>query len=146
MPENNCGSCHTTDGWGKISFNHDLTSFKLSGKHSKLVCINCHEEKNVAGKSKFIFASLKPECSGCHRDIHFGQFNSEANGGSGVCANCHGFENWKPVKFDHEKTAFPLKGAHEKVACSGCHKVKETNGNVFINYKLENFKCASCHA
>ncbi len=146
MPEMNCASCHSPENWNKISFNHDLTGFKLSGKHSGTSCEECHAEKNNTNKIVYKFASLKPECSVCHRDIHFGQFKNDASSSKSVCENCHGFDNWKPVKFDHEMTSFPLKGAHEKVSCSGCHKVKKANGNVFINYKLENFKCASCHA
>ncbi len=146
MPGDNCGTCHTPERWNKISFNHDLSGFKLSGKHAVVRCDDCHKTENKPGEPVFKFASLSPDCSGCHRDIHFGQFKSAAAGGQPVCENCHGFDNWKPEKFNHENTSFPLKGAHENVPCSGCHKVGKINGNVFIIYKMENFKCASCHA
>ncbi len=33
MQNNDCTSCHSTEDWAKISFNHDLTNFKLEGKH-----------------------------------------------------------------------------------------------------------------
>jgi NAD-dependent SIR2 family protein deacetylase len=39
-----------------------------------------------------------------------------------------------------------LEGAHAKLQCNTCHKKTELNGNVFIKYKLENFKCVSCHS
>ncbi|MHB8852387.1 MAG: cytochrome C [Ignavibacteriaceae bacterium] len=146
MPDNRCESCHVTDDWKKIHFDHDLTNFKLSGKHSSVSCRDCHEEKNESGKISFRFASLHLNCTTCHNDVHFGQFNSNKIGSKPICENCHGYDNWKPIKFDHEKSDFPLKGAHEKVSCSSCHKKVTENGNVFIQYILKDFKCASCHA
>ncbi len=146
MPDNNCTACHSTENWNKITFNHNLTRFKLEGKHAKISCSDCHEEKSNTGKISFRFVSLKSNCTTCHKDIHFGQFDSEKKGNLPVCENCHDFKNWKPVKFNHEKTSFPLKGAHEKVKCSACHKTVKENGNIFIKYKIKDFKCASCHA
>ncbi len=146
MKNNDCTSCHSTEDWKKISFNHDLTNFKLEGKHQTVKCKDCHEFKTVIDKIQFKFVSLKSNCETCHKDIHFGQFNSEQDGINPVCENCHGFDSWKPVKFDHEKTVFSLKGAHEKLLCSSCHKKVIENGNEFIKYKLRDFKCASCHS
>ena len=146
MPQNNCTSCHSTADWEKVTFNHDLTSFKLEGKHQSIKCKDCHESKTNDGKVEFKFVSLKSDCQTCHRDVHFGQFNSEQNGNNKICENCHGFDNWKPVKFDHEKTSFSLRGAHERLFCSSCHKKVRENGNAFIKYKLRDFKCAFCHS
>ncbi len=146
LPDNKCESCHVTDDWNKINFDHDLTGFKLLGKHDSVSCGGCHEIKNEFGKISFKFASLNSDCTTCHNDIHFGQFDSEKKGTASVCENCHEFENWKPLKFNHEKTNFPLKGAHEKVPCFSCHRKVTNNGNVFIQYKLRDFKCAACHA
>ncbi len=146
MPNDNCTSCHNTNSWKNISFDHDLTKFRLTGKHKTTLCRECHEQKLLDGKIKFKFVSQKPECSSCHKDIHFGQFNSEKIENISVCENCHGFDNWKPVKFDHDKTKFSLKGAHEKVSCLSCHKKVNINGNLFIKYRLEDFKCATCHS
>ncbi len=145
MPGNNCSSCHSTDRWNKITFDHNLTSFKLEGKHDSTSCSDCHVEKSASSKITFKFVSLKSNCTTCHRDIHFGQFDSEEREDVPVCENCHGFNSWKPVKFNHEKTSFPLKGAHEKVNCSACHKPVQKNGNIFVMYKLKDFKCATCH-
>ncbi len=146
MPDNKCESCHVTESWRTINFNHNITGFKLLGKHDSVSCNSCHEVKNEAGKFTFRFVSLHSNCTTCHNDIHFGQFNSEKIKKVSVCENCHGFDNWRPVNFDHEKTNFPLKGAHEKVSCFSCHKKITKNGNVFIQYKLRDFKCATCHA
>lgn len=58
------------------------------------------------------------------------------------CQNCHTFSGWKPIRsvpeFDHNKTRYPLRGLHKKVACAECH----TNP-VFTNVGS---KCADCHA
>jgi len=55
------------------------------------------------------------------------------------------FNNWKPEKFDHEKTKFSLLGAHSKLVCNQCHRLITVEANTFVKYKLEDFKCASCH-
>ncbi len=146
MPNNDCTKCHSTDNWQKISFDHDKTKFKLTGKHEVTSCKDCHEEKSEAGKITFRFVSLKTDCVTCHHDVHFGQFDLEKTGNEPVCEKCHEFNDWKPARFDHEKTKFPLKGAHEKVPCMDCHKKVNVNGNVFIKYRLDDFKCATCHA
>ncbi|HPG07008.1 MAG TPA: hypothetical protein PKY06_08690, partial [Saprospiraceae bacterium] len=43
---------------------------------------------------------------------------------------------WQPATFDHNKTDFPLTGAHTSVACAQCH----TNG-----YAGTPTACVSCH-
>lgn len=143
LPGNNCQSCHNSASWRTISFNHSGTGFELLGKHSKVECRDCHYKIESNNKRKFKFVSLKNECIECHKDIHFGQF--EVNGKSD-CLKCHSFENWKPEKFNHNKTRFSLEGAHSKLKCSQCHPSESKNGNTFIKYKLDDFKCASCHS
>jgi hypothetical protein len=58
------------------------------------------------------------------------------------CQNCHTAAAWKPIRaipeFDHNKTRYPLRGMHEKVACVQCHTKP-----VFTNVGS---KCADCHA
>ena len=92
---------------------------------------------------QYKFVSLKSDCEGCHKDIHFGQFIID---GKTDCAKCHSFNDWKPEKFDHDKTRFSLAGAHQKLKCAACHKQVTENGNTFIKFKLEDFKCAFCHS
>ena len=143
LPKNDCTACHTTESWSTINFDHKRTKFELLGKHNQISCGNCHSKEGSNGKKEFIFKSLKENCEQCHNDIHFGQF---VDGEFTDCTKCHTFNDWKPEKFDHEKTKFSLKGAHEKLKCSRCHKTVETKGVSFIKYKLEDFKCASCHS
>src|SRR5512143_3350504 len=56
------------------------------------------------------------------------------------CGDCHTTESWSkiaPTKFDHSQTGFSLQGAHEAVACTGCHK-----DMVFSKIGTA---CADCH-
>ena len=141
MGNNNCSGCHSSRSWSAISFEHDKTNFPLLGKHVEVSCRSCHYKKNnneVSGEFKFV--SLDSKCLACHNDYHHGQFNDSE------CEKCHTFDNWKPTKFDHNKSKFSLEGAHSKIECSRCHKVVNENNVSFVRYKIENFKCASCHS
>lgn len=53
------------------------------------------------------------------------------------CAACHTVNSWVEVVFPHERTGFPLKGAHEKTACKACHPVD------FVQKVPDT--CAGCH-
>ena len=141
LPNDNCATCHKTENWSTISFDHRKTSFPLSGKHSSVTCSNCHR-KTINGSESIIFSSLKKDCQSCHTDIHYDQFKVE---GTSDCGRCHSSNNWKPEKFDHNKTEFKLEGAHKNIDCTKCHPKVEVNGNTFTKFKLEDFKCASCH-
>jgi hypothetical protein len=140
MGDNNCSACHLTQNWNTIIFDHSKTEFSLTGKHKEVNCRECHYREIQNGKKEYLFVSLKNSCVSCHKDIHFGQFEESS------CLNCHTTDDWRPLKFDHNKTKFPLVGAHQKVKCSQCHKMAEVEGNQFIKFKLEDFKCAACHS
>jgi hypothetical protein len=137
-----CTNCHKTDSWDLINFDHNITEFKLFGKHSNISCGGCHV-KQIGGQKQILFRTIDSDCETCHTDIHNGQFISENN--KTDCSRCHSFDNWKPDKFDHNLTEFPLDGAHKNVDCSKCHPKQERNGSFFIKFKLESFKCADCH-
>jgi len=58
------------------------------------------------------------------------------------CENCHTAAGWRPIRavpeFDHNKTAYPLRGMHEKVQCTQCHTKP-----VFTEVGKH---CQDCHA
>jgi hypothetical protein len=143
MQNNNCSACHFTDSWNTIKFDHRLTTFPLEGKHRDVSCGECHYKEENSGTKVFRFITLQTKCETCHKDIHYGQFNES---GTTDCLSCHTFNNWKPEKFDHNKTRFSLEGAHQKLKCSRCHPVISENNNRFIKYKLKDFRCAACHS
>jgi hypothetical protein len=41
--------------------------------------------------------------------------------GSTPCAACHATSSWADVRFNHERTGFPLTGKHARTSCKACH-------------------------
>ena len=143
IPDDNCESCHNVNTWKDVKFDHKLTSFPLEGKHTGQTCRKCHFDDKADGSYSQKFASLKSgSCEACHTDVHRAQFKEN---NQTLCSKCHGFEIWKPAKFNHDSTRFKLDGAHQKVACVKCHKPVKEGETTYINYKLKDTKCTSCH-
>ncbi len=143
LANDNCTSCHTTKTWKSVKFDHDLTNFKLEGVHAIKSCGDCHYKKNSSGERIQKFENLSKECSSCHEDKHFDQF---AVNGKTECVKCHGFEDWKKLKFDHNTSRFKLEGAHKNAQCIKCHKEITDKKGTFIKYKYESFDCLVCHS
>lgn len=131
-----CASCHTTATWqnSKIAlknFDHNLTAFKLTGKHTAVDCKSCHVNE--------VFKGTPQTCVGCHAEptVHKGRF------GAG-CAKCHSTDTWKVApaqlagQFDHNLTAFKLTGKHTTVDCKKCHVNEVFKGTAQT--------CVGCHA
>jgi hypothetical protein len=120
-----CGSCHTTTAWLPASFDHNLSVFKLTGKHSTTACESCH--KNA------VYKGIPTDCNSCHAadDEHRGNLGP-------LCGDCHTTTNWTPLPFDHNQSVFKLTGKHSTLACESCH----------INGVLKGTPgyCISCHA
>lgn len=105
-----CGTCHTTGNWRQVAFDHDrIADFPLRGGHSATACVACHAHGNMKPPAPL-------GCVGCHRkdDVHKGSDGSD-------CAHCHTDSTWKVASFSHDRTAFPLVGAHVRLACVACH-------------------------
>jgi hypothetical protein len=141
-PGQDCRVCHNEKMWTDISFDHSKTGFTLSGAHKTQDCKACHFRKDGAGVEQQKFAGLQQNCSSCHTDKHFNQFQKN---GSTDCTQCHGTDNWKASKFNHDNTAFRLDGKHVNVACAKCHKPLQEGSNSYILYKIKEYKCESCH-
>jgi hypothetical protein len=128
-----CESCHTTTDWGSGSFDHNTqTTFPLTGAHLAVACSGCHGDNVYKGKSTL--------CYSCHRADYTGATNpAHASAGFPTnCETCHSTSNWTSSTFNHNtSTTFPLTGAHQAVACNGCH-----GDNV---YKGKSTLCVSCH-
>jgi len=134
MAASQCSACHV-DHLGRSAdiveldparFDHDLTDFPLRGAHAGLACAACH----APGKP---YRAAARDCGACHvrDDPHGGRLGRD-------CATCHGTSSWWQTRFDHDKTGFPLHGAHASLACAQCH-----SGN---RYKGTPKDCVSCHA
>lgn len=142
-PEENCKICHNLMRWNDISFDHSKTEFNLTGVHTKQDCKVCHFKESTDGLPKQSFSGLSKNCSSCHNDNHFKQF--EKNGITN-CNDCHDTENWKASKFDHNNAAFKLDGKHINVPCVKCHKPQQEGSSFYVKYKLKVFTCESCHS
>ncbi|MBK7713220.1 MAG: cytochrome C [Bacteroidales bacterium] len=141
-PEKNCLVCHSEDKWSDVRFDHSKTEFQLTGAHKKESCRACHFKTYSTGTFQQTFQGLSQNCSECHSNKHRNQF--EKNGITN-CTECHGTDNWKASKFDHNKTAFRLDGKHINVSCTKCHKPQQEGSDLFVLYKIKEFKCESCH-
>ncbi len=141
-PDANCKSCHTESKWTDISFDHSKTPFILTGSHITQGCRTCHFKADATGATVQKFTGLPQDCAACHKDNHFNQFDKD---GKTTCTECHDTKSWDPSKFDHNKTAFRLDGGHEKVLCQKCHKSADDGKRSFVQYKLKETRCESCH-
>jgi len=129
-----CSTCHLGPGWESIkqdfSFDHaEETGVPLNGAHARAECLRCHNDRGPVE----VFASRG--CQGCHEDPHRRLLGVE-------CKSCHGEETWA-VKGDiglHNRTRFPLVGAHAAAACFSCHKGAEVG-----NFTDSDVTCISCH-
>jgi predicted CXXCH cytochrome family protein len=142
-PNGNCKTCHNESQWLDVSFDHSKTKFSLTGSHTKQSCKACHFKKDANGAEQQKFTGLPANCSNCHSDNHYKQF--EKNGLTD-CTECHSTANWKDSKFDHNNAAFKLDGKHISVPCVKCHKPQQVGSSYYIKYKLKEFKCESCHS
>ena len=121
-----CADCHTSKGWAEHIFDHNKTSYELSGKHRKVSCSLCHPHDR--------YKSVPKKCDECHliNDIHNDKYGMK-------CERCHTTKGWNGYDFDHDrKTKFVLEGAHKEASCSGCHE----EGDFKKNLKKE---CYACH-
>jgi len=137
-----CTICHNINSWKCVNFDHDKTKFKLEGAHARESCAICHFKKNSSGERIQKFEGISAECSSCHEDSHGGQFKIN---GKTECAKCHGIEDWKDYKFDHNTSRFKLDGAHLKLGCVECHKKITIEKVIFIKYKFKDIECTVCH-
>lgn len=152
-----CASCHLEHGgldfalvnWGpggSEAFDHDLAGWPLDGKHLSLECAKCHTPKLQTSKvvmavkpklSAKSFLGLGTACAECHDDPHEGNFGT-------TCKDCHTTEDFHVIRtegFDHDKTKYPLRGAHRTVECKTCHDPKKAWGK-----KPKFDLCSRCHS
>lgn len=127
-----CGECHNTTGWKivpyEIKFNHDITSFSLTGQHKNVECRQCHSALN--------FSDSKSECMDCHKDVHQNTVGQD-------CARCHQTSSWLVTNLTqlHENERFPLLGKHKTARCEDCHMSFND-----LRFSPLNITCFDCHS
>jgi hypothetical protein len=110
-----CQNCHNTGAWKPANFDHNTTRFPLTGAHTRVDCARCH----VGGR----YAGTPTDCYACHQANYTATTNPNhvASGFPTQCQTCHNTNAWRPASFDHNKTRFPLTGAHSQLDCARCH-------------------------
>ncbi|MCX6266430.1 MAG: hypothetical protein NTW16_03620 [Bacteroidetes bacterium] len=129
----NCMDCHTTTGWKidmkALSFNHNTTKFPLVGQHQSVNCKLCH--------TSLEFAKAETECVLCHTDMHNQTVGPD-------CGRCHTPDSWvvNNITEIHQRSRFPLVGAHLTADCFSCH----TNATPsMLNFGPLGVECIDCH-
>ena len=159
-----CNLCHNSEDFKNQSkFDHNKADFKLTDAHTKIgqECTKCHikTEKMLPVKPphpahKFQFPNeSKGFCVECHRNVHKEQFSNRV--ASDDCRSCHNSRSFAELlPFDHDKTRFPLSGAHQDVKeCRSCHPETDKflpteppkKAGRFVFPKAETGFCESCH-
>ncbi|MEP6795247.1 MAG: hypothetical protein ABJB16_13035 [Saprospiraceae bacterium] len=152
-----CLACHP-NGDALGGFDHNTTSFPLTGAHTTVNCLQCHSNG---------YAGTPTECVACH-NVDFNQStnpNHAALGLSTNCVTCHTTApGWNPATFNNHNDFYVLSGAHALIAsqcvtchngdynntpntCVGCHQVdyNQTNNP---NHQAAQFPttCTTCHS
>lgn len=158
-----CRDCHGQESFRPSAIDvahHARFRMPLDGAHRAVACVECHKALEAAprrGAATLLLVAApgplmslhdqRQRCSDCHRDPHAGQFSPRTN--SSDCAACHDAAAFRPApRFDHDRqAAFPLAGAHAKVACAACHKPQPAGaGRTVIAYRGTPTRCEDCHA
>jgi len=125
-----CIQCHNTTDWDQVAFDHNATSFPLTGAHLTISCNACHADG---------YAGTPSDCEACHTTDYNGADNPShtAAGISRECETCHRTSAWAPSTFDHAaSTGFALTGGHNLQQCYDCHQGSTSGASP---------ECKSCH-
>jgi hypothetical protein len=130
-----CSDCHTGADWKTLrpdpKFDHSReTRFALTGQHATVTCASCHLDL------RFDEPKVEPtDCASCHADVHRGNLGQN-------CTSCHNTNDFRDVESLslHQRTAFPLTGAHVTTPCEACHKTERAG--VFAAVPRD---CVACH-
>ena len=126
-----CSLCHESGGWHTLRADHEKeTGVALVGAHGKVGCLMCHNDRGPVAQ----FAARG--CAGCHADPHLQRLGNN-------CKDCHDETSWRAREAiaQHDRTRFPLIGAHAAVACFRCHPGAQVG-----NFAGAPVECGQCHA
>ncbi len=120
-----CASCHQATTWSDVPrFDHTTqTDFPLERRHATLGCLSCHDARRGQKAQR--------ACQTCHGDPHRASNGVE-------CGDCHQADRWRLIRYDHDRTEFPLYGRHFSVPCASCHRNPQ-----WYSTRME---CVTCHA
>ena len=126
-----CQLCHDTTLWTNGKFDHNTTTFPLTGYHTQVACATCHVNNN--------YTTLPTNCYGCHQADYNATTNPVHKAAPTVfttnCTTCHNTTAWTGATFNHTWWSMTHGGANG--VCATCH----TNPNDYMV-----FQCTNCHA
>lgn len=162
IQDQGCAGCHK-DHFGRdfalvrmdsASFDHNDAGYRLEGTHADVSCGTCHSADRIIaadviawGRENDVLGStllgLGTTCLSCHSvdDPHGTQFTGRE------CDVCHATVAWdRAERFDHDRTAYGLTGAHRSVSCDGCHPAAEVAEERIVRYTgVRSGNCSACH-
>lgn len=114
-----------------VNFNHDQTTFSLSGMHTNTACESCHV--------KGIFKGTPSTCGGCHS--RGGAVIAQMKPATHIpanqdCGTCHRPQGWLPTIFKHSMVT--------QQTCSSCHNGTNETGKP-ANHIQTSKDCGECH-
>jgi hypothetical protein len=134
------------DAWKPSLFGvkeHKSSHYPLEGKHISVPCAKCHTPAGAETLYKVKFAA----CLDCHKDEHDGQFADPPY--KNRCEACHAVQDYHRSTYTiamHQKSKFPLTGAHTAVACDECHKPAITHRtDKILPFRFTDQTCTACH-
>lgn len=152
-----CLACHPNGEADGNSFNHNTTSFPLTGAHIGADCVQCHANG---------YQNTPTDCNACHNADYIASIdpNHMAANIPADCAMCHTTNpGWSPATFPIHDNFYPLTGAHSTIAnnciechangysntpndCNGCHNT-DYMASLNPNHNAIGLStdCASCH-
>jgi hypothetical protein len=116
-----CSACHKPTTWDDWTFDHNLSSFRLTGAHTRAACLDCHGSGGFEGTSS--------SCSACHS-----RPSSHGSAFGGSCGNCHSTSAWRPASFNGPHP-FPMNHGDAGGNCGRCHPSS-----------LTDYTCYGCHS
>ncbi len=126
------------------TFDHQLTGYSLEGAHQQVDCRKCHKPDYISdpeiAKRSGTYLGLEEACLSCHVDYHQETLGAD-------CLACHRYESFEEAPgFDHQETEFPLRGAHQEVACLDCHPKSQRQKREYQAFSGIAFSaCTDCH-
>lgn len=130
-----CAACHSPEAWRPLRadppFDHARDAgFALTGAHRLVGCESCH-----AGLRFDRPRAAEDECAACHEDPHRGRLSTD-------CASCHDTQRFARARTSavHERTTFPLTGAHRVIPCESCHRDERAGAFTPVDAR-----CVACH-
>ncbi|MCU0619923.1 MAG: hypothetical protein MUC69_00290 [Gemmatimonadales bacterium] len=144
-----CGLCHSADRVNRQLAAPDVPRFDhsqvarvpLLGRHQRTPCLKCHAHGRMSGREP------PRGCVDCHRNPH-GPVVAKRS-----CESCHPLDRpFKPARFRHDDTGYPLRARHARVSCGKCHRSASKpprdcggcHGKPHKN-RFAELRCAQCH-